>query len=131
MVMETPAHSDGLLSSGIANKMVVFMLEDLRYALRLAAVERVIRIMEVVALPKAPEIVLGVVNVQGEIIPVMNVRKRFRLPERELDLSDHLIIARTARRKVALAVDAVTGVIEGSAESMTSSDRILRGLDYV
>jgi len=41
-----------------------------------------------------------------EIIPVINIRKRFGLPERELALNSHLIIARTTRRRVALAVDA-------------------------
>jgi purine-binding chemotaxis protein CheW len=40
-------------------------------------VERIVRVVEVTPLPKAPEIVLGVVNVQGQIIPVINIRKRF------------------------------------------------------
>ena len=65
-----------------ANHIVVFALDEQRYALHLLAVERVVRAVEVTALPEAPEIVLGVVNVKGRIVPVINVRRRFRLPER-------------------------------------------------
>src|SRR5437867_11439317 len=89
----------------LANRLVVFSLDAERYGLRLSCVERIVRLAEFTALPKAPDIVLGIVNVQGEIIPVLNVRQRFGLPERELDLSDHLVIARTSKRKVALVVN--------------------------
>lgn len=80
------------------NQLVVFTLDEQRYALHLAAVERIVRVVEVTPLPKSPEIVLGVVNVQGRIIPVVNIRKRFRLPEREIALSNQLIIASRSRR---------------------------------
>ncbi|MBF8302857.1 MAG: cheW40H-4 [Candidatus Dadabacteria bacterium] len=59
------------------NQLVVLTLDEQRYALHLSAVERIVRVVEVTPLPKAPEIVLGVVNVQGQIIPVINIRKRF------------------------------------------------------
>lgn len=97
-------------------QLVIFTLNQQRYALHLSRVERVVPIVEINGLPKAPEIVLGVVNVEGRIVPVLDIRKRFRLPERDLDLSDRFIIARTPGRVVALAVDAVTGVVERSVE---------------
>jgi hypothetical protein len=78
--------------------IVVFNLDEQQYALHLAAVERIVRVAEITPVPKAPAIVLGVINVQGQVIPVINIRKRFRLPDREMSLSDHLIIARTAKR---------------------------------
>jgi chemotaxis signal transduction protein len=60
--------------------LVVFTLDEQRYALHLDAVKRIVRAVEVTPLPKAPQIVLGVVNVQGKVIPVMNLRSRFSLP---------------------------------------------------
>lgn len=111
--------------------IIVFNLDEQRYALRLSAVERIVRIVEITPLPKAPEIVLGVVNVQGQVIPVVNIRKRFRLPDREISLSDHLIISRTARRVVVLVADAVLGVVERWEEEMTAADKILPDLEYV
>src|SRR5271157_2301250 len=92
---------------------VVFTLDGLFYAVSLSVVSRVIRAVEITPLPKAPSIVLGVINLGGRIIPVVNIRKRFRLPERELELTDQLIVARASRsnanadggRLLALAVD--------------------------
>ena len=93
-------------------KIVLFNIENLRYALYLSVVERVILAVEIVPLPKAPDIILGVVNFQGAIIPVIDIRKRFRLPTREISLEDQFIIAKTAKRFVILVVDSVSGVFE-------------------
>lgn len=111
--------------------LIIFSLDEQRYALRLFVVERIVRVVEFTPLPQAPEIVLGVINVRGAVMPVVNLRKRFRLPERDLNLSDHLIIAHTAKRAVALVVDAVRGVMERWEEDTTVADRILPDLAYV
>ncbi len=113
------------------NQYVVFTLDEQRYALHLSAVERIIRVVEMTSLPKAPDIVLGIVNVEGQIIPVVNIRKRFRLPERELNLSDVLIIAQIPRRTVALVADDASGVIEGSGQDITEAKEILPRMEYV
>jgi len=112
-------------------RLVVFSLDELHYALDLSAVERTVHIVEVTPLPQAPEIVAGVINVQGRIIPVLNIRRRFRLPERSVSLSDQLLIARTQRRTVALAVDAVHSVIERSPLEILNPESVVPGMEYV
>ncbi len=92
------------------DQIVVFTLDNLLYALPLDTVIRVIHIVEIRLLPKAPEIICGIINVAGEIIPVINTRKRFGLASREIELNDQLIIADTRKRKIALWVDTVTGI---------------------
>lgn len=114
-----------------AGQYVVFTLEAQRYALHLASVERTVRAVEIIPLPKAPEIVLGVINVQGRIIPVLNIRKRFGLPERELELTDQIIIARTERRSLAFVADSVSGIVEHSGQEVISTERVIPGLEYV
>jgi purine-binding chemotaxis protein CheW len=113
------------------NQLVVFALDEQRYALHLSAVERIVKVVEVTPLPKAPEIVLGVVNLQGRIIPAVNIRKRFGLPGRDVNLSDQLIIANTSRRTVALVADSVSGVVERSANEVIAGGKILPGMEYV
>jgi purine-binding chemotaxis protein CheW len=113
------------------NQLVVFSLDEQRYALPLSNVERIVRVVEITSLPKAPEIVLGVINVRGQVIPVVNIRKRFRLPEREIALSDHLIIAQTSRRAVALLADRVGQVLEVLENDIISAKKILPAMDYV
>jgi len=112
-------------------QLVAFFLGDRRYALHLGAVERVIPPVDIIPLPKAPEIVLGLINLRGKIIPVLNVRRRFRVPERQIGLQDHFIIARTSRRVVALPVDSAGGVIEISGQEVTEASDILSGLEHV
>jgi purine-binding chemotaxis protein CheW len=110
---------------------VLFTLDEQRYALRLSAVERVVPIVEIVPLPKAPDIVLGVINIAERVIPVVNIRRRFGLPEREISLSDQLIIAPTSKRTVALVVDRVVDVMESPKHMVVGTKRILSGVDYV
>ena len=87
--------------------------------------------VEISLLPKTPEIVLGVVNYQGQIIPVLNIRRRFHLTEREPGVSDQLLVVRTSRRTVALVVDKVTGVEEVSATEAIPHTSIVPGLEYL
>jgi purine-binding chemotaxis protein CheW len=112
-------------------QLVVFSLDEQRYALSLAAVERAVRMVEITAMPQTPEIVLGVINAQGRIIPVVDIRRRFRLPAREPHPSDQLLIARTSARPVALVVDAVNEVITLTGQEVVTGQTILAYLDYV
>ncbi len=115
----------------IKNQLVVFTLDEQRYALYLPVVERVVSAVEVTPLPQTPDIVFGIINMQGKVIPVVNIRRRFSLPEREIDLSDQFIIANTSRRTVALVVDTVSGVIESAEGKLIISENITPGMEYV
>ena len=111
--------------------IVVFALGDQRCGLPLSVVERVVRVAGFTPLPEAPEIVLGVVNVQGRVTPVIDVRRRFRLPERAIALTDQMVIAHTTRRLVALLVDAVTDVLEYSEQQAVAAEDVLPDLQYL
>jgi purine-binding chemotaxis protein CheW len=131
LVVEMDVFSPHISARSNSPQLVVFCLEEQRYALRLCAVEQIVRMVEITPLPKAPEIILGIVNIRGRIVPVFHIRKRFHLSERDIGLSDHLIVARTARRTVALAADAVIGVLARADEEMAAPERIFPGLEYV
>ncbi len=87
--------------------------------------------VEITPLPKAPEIVLGLINIRGRIVPVLNIRRRFRLPDRETELTDHFIIADTSKRTVALPADSSSGVIQIFEGEITEATDILPALEYV
>lgn len=110
---------------------VIFSLDEQRFALPLRIVERAHRMVEITALPKAPDIVMGVVNVQGRIVPVVDIRKRFSRPAREIALTDQLIIAQASTRLVALRVDSVEGLIERSEGEIINAAEILPGTEYL
>ena len=112
-------------------QLVLFALDEQRYALDLASIERAVRVVDVTPLPKAPSTVLGIVNVRGDVVPVYDLRRRFGLAEREINLGDQLIIGRTSRQKVALLVDSVSGVLEVSKEKIACAEKILPEIEYV
>lgn len=118
------------MGDGVAD-FVVLGLDELRIALPLSSVERVVRAVCVTPLPAAPDIVLGVVNVRGRILPAVDLRRRFRLPKREIGLNDQLVVAHTGQRPVALVADRVDGVFEYDEPATVGAEAILPGLAYV
>src|SRR5688500_5027212 len=108
-------------------RVLSFSLDEVRYALPLESVERVVRSVEITPLPDAPEVILGVINVRGRIIPVADIRSRFRLPPKDMTLEDKLIIARTARRSLAVVADEVSGVSEYDAGQVSAAHDVAEG----
>lgn len=102
----------------------MFGLDAGRYALPLAVVERIVRAAHVTPLPLAPPVVLGVIDVEGHVRPVFNLRRKFRLPERTVDPADQFLIARTAQRTVVLVIDAAHGVLECPAAAVIDAAHI-------
>lgn len=95
----------------MSGEWLVFRVADQRYALPLAAVERVSRAVAVTALADAPAVVLGIVDWQGELLPVIDLRRRLAGDVgRRLQLDDELILTQSARRRLVLAVDEVAGL---------------------
>jgi purine-binding chemotaxis protein CheW len=88
-------------------EFLIFDLERVRYGLPVADVREIVRAVLPVPLPGAPGVVEGVINLRGRVVPVLDLRRRFRLPQRPIEPSDHLVIARSAGRLVALRVDRV------------------------
>ena len=110
---------------------VVFTLADQKFALHLGAVEKIAQAVEIIPLPKAPDIVMGIINVQGRIVPVVNIRRRFQLPERDINIKDHFIVCRTDHLNVAILVDTVLDIIECSQKDIIEQTNILTDIDYV
>jgi purine-binding chemotaxis protein CheW len=85
--------------------VLVFEMGGQRHGLAAAAVLEILRAVAVAPLPQAPPGVEGVINLRGRVVPVVDLRHRFRLPPRPVLPTDHLIVARSGDRLVALRVD--------------------------
>lgn len=95
-----------------AVELLVFELDDQRYALTLSSVREVVRAVLLTHLPGAPAIVEGAIIVRGRIVPVFDLRARFGLPPRRLHPDQHLILAWAGERLVAIRADRVSGFVE-------------------
>ncbi|HEY7492208.1 MAG TPA: chemotaxis protein CheW [Candidatus Tectomicrobia bacterium] len=112
-------------------QLVPFIIEEQQYALPLAIVERVLPMVAVSPLPQAPCIALGVINLHGRVIPVLDIRRRLGLPARGYGLTTYLLVARTSRRTCALPVDEVWGVRQVAAAAVVPADAVLPHLGHV
>jgi purine-binding chemotaxis protein CheW len=111
-----------------SKQIIVFSLGMQRYGIPLTAVECVVRMVEVTPLPDIPTFIRGVINVHGEIMPVIDLRRRFGLPERTARLQDQLLITRWTKRSLALMADMVSDVYYFPELTLTPVDDIFPGL---
>jgi purine-binding chemotaxis protein CheW len=82
-------------------------------------------------LPKAPPIVEGVINLRGTLVPVLDLRQRFGLPSVPVAPEQHLVIARTGHRVVALRVDRALGFVDVEERAIVPPERVAPGAEHV
>lgn len=87
--------------------LVIFPIGPQRYAIEAARVQEVARAVAVAHLPNAPANVEGIINVRGRLVPVLNLGRRFGYADRQVELSDHFILARGSTRLVAFRAHGV------------------------
>jgi purine-binding chemotaxis protein CheW len=112
-------------------RLVVVALDGRAFALPLAAVERVVRMVDVTPLPGAPEVVEGVIDVAGDVVAAVSIRRRLGLARGAARTADSLVLARTPRRRLAVIVDSVTGVAECPQADMVSATAIAPGARHI
>ncbi|MEO6601672.1 MAG: chemotaxis protein CheW [Polyangiaceae bacterium] len=110
---------------------LLFELVEQRFALALTDVIELTRACAVQALPRAPDFVIGVVNLRGQVVPVFDLRRRLGLPHTALDASDSFVFARIAGRCVALRVDRLLGIEELSITPLEEAPNLPARLAYV
>lgn len=101
---------------------LIFSIDNQQFAIDLSQVERVIWAVAVTPVDGFSSNVLGVINVQSEIIPTVNLRKTFNIRDKEIDLSDQFIICQLEQSKMALWVDRVIEIADYNAEQCTSTE---------
>ncbi len=111
--------------------LVVFGIGGQRYALDLPVVERILRMVRMSPLPKAPAIVLGVINFHGQIIPAIDMVRRFGHLPNQYGPSSFLMVAKTSRRRLAFPVGEVHGMQAVSSGSITLPETGVLGTGLV
>ena len=93
-------------------QLVTFRLKDETYGINVMQVQEVLRISEIAPVPGAPEYVLGIINLRGNVVTVIDTRKRFGLPTGELDDASRIVIIESDQQVVGILVDSVAEVVE-------------------
>lgn len=93
------------------NQIVVFELNSEYYGVDIARVGSIIKRQAVTRMPHAPVFVEGVTNLRGKVLPVIDLRKRFGMPQRPTDKQSRIIIVSVDEAELGMSVDAVSEVM--------------------
>lgn len=116
---------DGLGGSFTQSLAVLtFRTNEQVYALPITAVCQLIEMVAITPVPEAPPTIQGIINVHGEIVPVMDLRLRLGLPYRPYQLHTPIILMQANGRSLALVVDEVETVIEIDAADMQTDETV-------
>ncbi len=100
------------------DKFLTFFLADEDYGIAIHHVIEIIGIQKITAVPDMPNFVKGVINLRGKVIPVMDVRARFRLPGQAYDERTCIIVVNVDDQSTGLIVDRVCEVADIPAEKV-------------
>lgn len=115
------------------NKLVTFRLGEDHFAADIFSVERVLRYATPTSVPDMPGYIEGVIDYQGRVVPIVNLRLRFELPRVDAGSETRTLVLNAAGEWIGVVVDAVTEVAGFDAGALQPPPRIFRGLagDYL
>ena len=96
------------ITTDAEEQLVVFKLGDESYGVSIEAVNTIIRLPDITAVPNAPDYVKGVINLRGLIVPVISLRSRFGLGEAESTKATRVVVVENEGMQVGMIVDAVS-----------------------
>ena len=100
----------------------------LRFGLVATGIKEILRMVALTALPQAPGIIAGLINVRGLVVPVLDMRVPFSLSRKAPDPADHLVVTWAGDRLVALWVDRAIDLIRLEPADVDNADRLLPGM---
>jgi len=104
---------------------VTFFLASEKYGIQVMQVQEVLRIADIAPVPGAPDYVMGIINLRGNVVTVIDSRKRFGLPEQESDDSTRIVIIETeSQQVVGIVVDSVAEVAELRTSEIESAPNL-------
>ena len=106
------------------SQWVTFSLGEETYGIDVMQVQEVLRVSEIAPVPGAPPYVLGIVNLRGSVVTVIDTRLRFGLPVREPDEASRIVIIETDKQVVGMLVDGVAEVVEVPASAIESTPNV-------
>jgi purine-binding chemotaxis protein CheW len=122
-----PTLTEGV--KGRDEQVVVFAVANEAYAVNIARVHEIIRLQQITVIPGAPACVEGVINLRGKVIPVLDLRKRFRLRADDHTRSSRIVVVEVGGQTIGLIVDGVSEVLRINSDCIEPPSPLITGLD--
>lgn len=109
-------------------KVIVFTLAHEEYGIEVDKVRTIERLVPITRVPKTPTFVKGVINLRGIVIPVIDLRGRFGLPETELSENSRIVIVAAEELEVGFIVDSANDVMDVMSDAIENPPEVLGGI---
>ena len=96
-------------------QLVTFSIGE-QYGVPISQVQEIIRIGNITKVPNSLPYMEGVINLRGKVLPVLNLRKRLKLPEKDISQESRIVVVEAGTKVIGLLVDAVSQVIKVSPD---------------
>lgn len=105
-------------------RWVTFRLENEKYGINVMQVQEVLRVTEIAPVPGAPDYVLGIINLRGNVVTVIDTRKRFGLQSKDVDDATRIVIIEADEQVVGILVDSVAEVVDLRISEIESAPNV-------
>lgn len=106
------------------SQWVTFHLEDEKYGVPVEQVKEVLRYTEITPVPGAPDYVLGIINLRGNVVTVLDTRKRFALQAFEITDATRIVIIEVDNQVIGILVDSVSEVMRLNSEEIETAPNV-------
>ncbi|QTH63787.1 chemotaxis protein CheW [Psychrosphaera ytuae] len=103
---------------------VTFRLEDETYGINVMQVQEVLRYTEIAPVPGAPDYVLGIINLRGNVVTVIDTRARFGLPSGDVSDNSRIVIIESDKQVIGILVDSVAEVVYLKSSEIDSAPNV-------
>jgi purine-binding chemotaxis protein CheW len=109
-------------------QLVSFRLANELYGIEITKVREIILIADITRIPETPHYVKGLINLRSSVIPVIDLKARFDLPDRELTDESRIMVLQACGRTIGIVVDAVSEVLRVKQEQIAPPPATVAGL---
>jgi len=110
-------------------QLVSFTIGDEEFGVDILKVQEINRMLAVTRVPNSPEYVDGVINLRGKVIPIIDLRRRFRMDRKEHDKNTRIVVVELSGKVVGFVVDAVSEVLRIPKSVTEPPPPMVAGLD--
>lgn len=120
--------STSVPEAGTPLQVVIFSLEGKNLAVDILKVQEIIRMVEITPVPKMPPFALGVINLRGKVVPIINIREKLGMPAARPTVKTCIVLIRSGGQLIGFLVDDVAEVLSMPREAI---ENVEQGPDWV
>jgi purine-binding chemotaxis protein CheW len=110
-------------------QVVSFKLGSEEYGVDIAQVQEINRMVAITHVPRAPQFMEGVINLRGQLIPIIDLRTRFGMPRAEHTKNTRIVVTEIGSKRVGMVVDSVSEVLRLDVGQIEDAPEMISGID--